>query len=84
MNGSEKVIISQEKQAANYVFVFKQKAENKPRISEIKSQAPTVGAVPIRFKLFLKIEKGRPKVLRDMPLGVLLRALGLRSDEEIF
>jgi len=28
VNGSEKVIISQEKQAANYVFVFKQKAEN--------------------------------------------------------
>jgi DNA-directed RNA polymerase beta subunit len=47
--------------------------------------------VPIQFKLFLKIEKGKPKVLcrvkhmkRDMPLGILLRALGLRSDEEIF
>lgn len=47
--------------------------------------------MPVLFRLLVKIEKGAPKVLchirnvtKDLPLGLVLRALGLVNDQEIF
>jgi len=46
-----------------------------------------IGAFPAVFKLIVKYEKGAPRILcriktisKDLPLGILLRALGLQSD----
>jgi DNA-directed RNA polymerase beta subunit len=60
-------------------------------VTEIRSLPKGIGALPAVFKLLVKYEKGAPKILvrmknvtKDLPLGVLLRALGLQTDLQIF
>lgn len=88
IRGSEKVIIAQEKIANNYINVFRSKSESEPWVAEIRSVSPIIGALPLLFKLGIKIEKGSPRVLcrirsisKDLPLGLVLRALGLNNDQ---
>jgi DNA-directed RNA polymerase II subunit RPB2 len=88
IRGSEKVVVAQERHASNYTFVFRTKAESEPWLAEIRSLPPVIGAFPILFRLFIKIEKGAPRVLcrirnisKDLPLGLILRGLGLSNDQ---
>jgi DNA-directed RNA polymerase beta subunit len=50
-----------------------------------------IGALPAVFKLVIKYEKGAPRIVcriktvtKDIPLGVLMRALGLQNDMQMF
>ena len=49
-----------------------------------------IATLPAIFKLLVKVEKGKPKIMcrvksvtRDLPLATLMRALGISSDYEI-
>ncbi len=84
MKGSEKVIVGQERMAYNQVFVFALKLEREPWIAEVRSVAAVIGALPQILKLCIKLEKGQPRILckiknvnKDVPLGLLMRALGI-------
>ena len=94
VNGSEKVIVSQERIGENKVFVFKNsKSQNKySHIADIKSIAhddfynPKTNQVKLTSKLgaggkTLKVSV--PNVRHDIPLFIFFRLLGLNSDKEI-
>jgi len=74
--------------AFNFVYTFKNsKDPNYPWVTEIRSVPKGIAALPAVFKLVVKYDKGQPKILcrvktvtRDLPLGLLLRALGIQSD----
>lgn len=91
VKGTEKVVVAQEKQASNYTFVFKTKDQREPWLAEIRSLPLSAAAFPILFRVYVKIEKSCPRILchirnvsKDLPLGLVLRALGLNNDQEIF
>lgn len=57
-------------------------------MAEIRSVPPIIASLPVLFRLIIKIEKGCPRVLcqiktisKNLPLGIVLRALGLTSDQ---
>lgn len=84
-------MVAQEKQACNYTFVFKTKVEHEPWLAEVRSLPTSIATYPILFRVYVKIEKGSPRILchirnisKDLPLGLVLRALGLSNDQEIF
>ncbi|KAK4133940.1 RNA polymerase-like protein [Trichocladium antarcticum] len=97
INGSEKVLIAQERSAANIVQVFK-----KPAGGSVSYQAEIRSALEkgsrlissLMMKLHTKAspEKGRlantvsvtlPYVREDVSLAIVFRALGIVSDEDI-
>ncbi|KAK0701206.1 hypothetical protein B0T21DRAFT_379147 [Apiosordaria backusii] len=97
INGSEKVLIAQERSAANIVQVFK-----KPPGGSVSYQAEIRSALEkgsrlissLQMKLHTKAsnEKGRlantvsvtlPYVREDVSLAIVFRALGIVSDEDI-
>ncbi len=87
MKGSEKVVVGQERMAFNQVFVFKQKLDREPWLAEIRSVGSSIGSLPQIFRMNIKIERSQPRILckiknirREIPLGILLRALGITSD----
>ncbi len=91
MRGSEKVVVGQERMAYNFVYTFKNKVENEPWVTEIRSLPKGIAALPAVFKLMVKYEKGHPRLVckiktltKDVPFGVLMRALGLQNDLQIF
>ena len=91
VRGSEKVVVGQERMAYNFVYTFKTKIETEPWITEIRSIPKGMGALPAVFKLALKYERGHPRIIckiknvtKDLPLGIVLRALGLQNDIQIF
>lgn len=76
--------------AFNFVYTFKNKEKNYPWVTEIRSVPKGISALPSIFKLVVKYDKGKPKILcriktvtKDIPLGIVLRALGITSDYEI-
>jgi len=94
VNGSEKVIVSQERIGENKVFVFKNsKSQNKySHIADIKSIAhddfynPKTNQVKLTSKLgpggkTLKVSV--PNIRHDIPLFIFFRLLGLNSDKQI-
>jgi DNA-directed RNA polymerase II subunit RPB2 len=94
INGSEKVLVSQEKVAENKVYVFKnnKNASKYSHVVEIKSVSTNkfTPAKSINIKLSSKstmfgktIKVTIPHVRQDIPLFVLFRALGIESDKEI-
>lgn len=91
VRGSEKVVVGQERMAYNFVYTFKTKVETEPWVTEIRSIPKGIGALPAVFKLVMKYEKGHPRiccriktVTKDIPLGIVLRSLGLQTDIQIF
>lgn len=59
-------------------------------MTEIRSVKKGIATLPAIFKLLVKVEKGKPKIMcrvksvtRDLPLATLMRALGISSDYEI-
>lgn len=95
INGSEKVIVSQERRAENRIFVCKNnKAQSKySLVSEINSMVSSKVVIPKTVQVKLQAKsiqaKGKPikvsisHVRQDLPLFVLFRALGITSDKAI-
>lgn len=97
INGSEKVLIAQERSAANIVQVFK-KAQPSPDsyVAEIRSALEKGSRLisSLQLKLKAKGEAARggygqtihatlPYIKADIPIGIVFRALGIVSDEDI-
>jgi len=86
--GCEKVIIGQERLANNFIYLFKTNQASELWRAEIKSSvSETSGQVSV-FKLFLKKDKEKTYLLfkvrgidRDLPFGLLMKAMGLNSDQ---
>ncbi|KAF4976438.1 hypothetical protein FZEAL_6876 [Fusarium zealandicum] len=97
INGSEKVLIAQERSAANIVQVFK-KAQPSPYnyTAEIRSALEKGSRLisSLMLKLYGKGDSARggfgqtihttlPFVKADLPVAIVFRALGVVSDEDI-
>ena len=97
INGSEKVLIAQERSAANIVQVFKKPLPSPtPYIAEIRSALEKGSRLisSMSIKLFAKGDGNRggfgqtikstlPYIKSDVPIAVVFRALGVVSDEDI-
>ena len=97
INGSEKVLIAQERSAANIVQVFKKRLSPTPYVAEIRSAVDKgtrlVASMQVKLHESKKdtprgaigntIQCSLPSVKADIPLVVLFRALGVVSDEDI-
>ena len=92
INGSEKVVISQERQAENKIYCFKSTKNKCSHIVEIKSVShlKLLPAKPLSVKITTRSNtQGRLIYVsslhfrQDIPVAVLFRALGLSSDKEI-
>ena len=93
INGSEKTCIGQEKPADNIIFCYKQKAGHKWLwTSEIRSVPDWKCISPKQIYMMISsklISCGNeilvqiPRLKRQIPLFILFRALGLKSDKEI-
>ncbi|PRT53034.1 DNA-directed RNA polymerase II subunit RPB2 [Wickerhamiella sorbophila] len=89
INGSEKVLIAQERSAANIVQVFKKPA-NSPvsHVAEIRSAIEKGSRLisTLQIKLFSKdktIKAALPYVKSDIPIVLVFRALGVVPDGDI-
>ena len=97
INGSEKVLIAQERSAANIVQVFKKKTGNTPVVAEIRSAVEKGSRLisSMQVKLVTGSEASKngafgstikaslPYVKQDIPIAIVFRALGIVSDEDI-
>ena len=94
INGSEKVIVSQERVAENKVYVFKNSKQQSKfaLISEIKSIPDKKILTPknIQVKISNKsgingrtIKVSLPHIKQDIPLFIIFRALGIITDKHI-
>ncbi|KAL8665644.1 MAG: hypothetical protein Q9202_002148 [Teloschistes flavicans] len=96
INGSEKVLIAQERSAANIVQVFKKTASNTPYVAEIRSAlekgsrlissmsvALIAGGESKKGGIDQKIHAELPYILPRIPIVIVFRALGIVSDEDI-
>ena len=90
INGSEKVIIANERMASNIVLVFHKKPPSKHSwVAEIRSQADNSNKPPLQFKVALSsksnssscIEATISKIRDPIPVAILMRALGCGSDK---
>jgi len=96
INGSEKVLIAQEKMAPNHVYVFKKKQPSKYSfVCEIRSQPEfsARAASTCMVRLLNKASTGRglggtlrvtiPYIRQDIPIIIVFRALGFVADRDI-
>ncbi len=97
INGSEKVLIAQERSAANIVQVFKKAPPSPtPYVAEIRSAVERGSRLisSMQLKLFAKGESAKgsvgptvrctlPYVKAEIPIVIVFRALGVVSDEDI-
>lgn len=97
INGSEKVLIAQERSAANIVQVFKKAPPNAtPFVAEIRSAVEKGSRLisSMQIKLFAKGEGSKggfgqtikstlPYIKTEIPIAIVFRALGVVSDEDI-
>eukprot|EP00042_Codosiga_hollandica_P059449 m.916301 g.916301 ORF g.916301 m.916301 type:complete len:1179 (+) comp60162_c0_seq1:57-3593(+) len=93
VNGTEKVIIAQERMANNNVYVFERKDSKYAFIAEIRSvtENSTRPASTMMAKL-LKVSTGKsrmvirvsiPYIKDEIPVIILFRALGILTDKQI-
>ena len=96
INGSEKVLIAQERSAANIVQVFKKAQSNTPYVAEIRSAVEKGSRLisSMQMKLYEKGEGSKggfgqtikctlPYIKTEIPIAIVFRALGVVSDEDI-
>ena len=96
INGSEKVLIAQERSAANIVQVFRKKGSPTPVVAEIRSAVEKGSRLisSMQLKLFSKgdsqkgglggtIKATLPYIKSDIPIAIVFRALGVVSDMQI-
>eukprot|EP01133_Synstelium_polycarpum_P003771 gene3771-4348_t len=93
INGSEKVLIAQEKMSHNHVYVFKKTPPSKySYVAEIRSCQET-GSRPtstMYVKMLQRSSKGHqgmkatiPYIKQDVPIVIIFRALGFVADKDI-
>lgn len=93
INGSEKVLIAQERQAENMIFCFTDKRSAKfSHITEVRSVSPIRAMSPRTLTVKITAKDGLmgrliyvscTKFRTPIPIFVLFRALGIESDREI-
>ncbi|PWA70974.1 DNA-directed RNA polymerase family protein [Artemisia annua] len=95
INGSEKVVIAQERMSSNHVFVFQKRQPSKyAYVAEVRSMAESQNRPPsTMFVRMLARAKGGssgqyihatlPNVRTEIPVVIVFRALGFVSDKEI-
>ena len=96
INGSEKVLIAQERSAANIVQVFKKSDGKTPYVAEIRSAVEKGSRLisSMQVKLHSKGEGSKggfgqtikstlPYIKSEIPIAIVFRALGVVSDEDI-
>jgi DNA-directed RNA polymerase II subunit RPB2 len=96
INGSEKVLIAQEKMSPNHVYVFKKKQPSKySYVGEIRSlpESGARAASTCMVRLLHRAAGGRgsgatmrvtiPYIRQDIPVIVVFRALGFVADRDI-
>ncbi|KAJ2581147.1 DNA-dependent RNA polymerase II, partial [Coemansia sp. RSA 1836] len=94
INGSEKVLIAQERIATNTVLVFKKNLPYPHYTAEIRSQAERVSKQPSSLTLKMSnkgVDKGSgqtiqtkiPYIRADIPAVVVFRALGMVTAKDI-
>ena len=88
INGSEKVVLGQERPASNKIFCFPP-AAGKPLTAEMKSTPDYKRISPKQVNMYLNrtgvptIQVSIPRIHKNIPLCVLFRALGILSDGDI-
>lgn len=89
VNGTEKVLVAQERMATNVVYIFKRHSFY---VAEIRSAPEKGGRIPsqVTLKMVKKPDSNEfllrvqvPMILQDVPLVVLFRALGFNADRDI-
>ncbi|KAH0131521.1 putative DNA-directed RNA polymerase II subunit RPB2, partial [Aureobasidium melanogenum] len=97
INGSEKVLIAQERSAANIVQVFRKKGSPTPIVAEIRSaiEKGTRLLSSMQLKWYQKGDQSKtgsvggvikatlPYIKADIPIAIVFRALGIVSDMQI-
>ena len=96
VNGTEKVIIAQERMAANNVYVFERKEAKYLFVAEIRSVIENSSRPPstMLVKMLRGSGKGRssmgqvmrvtiPYIKQEIPIMILFRALGFVTDRDI-
>ena len=96
INGSEKVLIAQERSAANIVQVFKKRMSPTPFVAEIRSAVEKGSRLisSMQVKLYGRGEGAKggfgqtikatlPYIKSEVPIAIVFRALGVISDEQI-
>ena len=93
INGSEKVLIGQERMSSNHVYVFNKKQPARYiHICEIRSVLESGNKTPSTLQVKMQPESGKggkcirttlPYIKQDIPIVVVFRALGLISDREM-
>ncbi|KAF2758664.1 beta and beta-prime subunits of DNA dependent RNA-polymerase [Pseudovirgaria hyperparasitica] len=96
INGSEKVLIAQERSAANIVQVFSKKGSSTPWVAEIRSAVEKgsrlISTMSVKWSensTLANKEHGPylyatlPYIRSDVPIAIVFRALGFVSDQDI-
>ena len=95
INGSEKVLIAQERMAANHVYVFGKAAPSPVTyLAEIRSavERGSKGISTLQIKLFSRnpekssgnsIRASMPYIRNDIPIVIVFRALGVVPDRDV-
>lgn len=95
INGSEKVLLAQERMSANHVFVFVKNGPTKySHIAEVRSVADVSNrpASQLQVKLCGSSKGGvsgqtivctLPNINQDIPIVIVFRALGFQNDKEV-
>lgn len=99
INGSEKVMLAQERMAGNNVYVFKRGAKEKhSHYAEVRSVAEKSNRMPTSVEVLYNTRGGSvsrggviqpviecrlPNVKADIPIVIVFRALGCTNDKEV-
>ncbi len=89
INGSEKVIVAHERMANNLIYVYPRKPSEKfSFVAEIRSTAELSQKSSSQLYIGVMTHNGRvevtmPYIKHPIPLFVVMRALGMKSDGEI-
>ncbi|KAJ0247166.1 DNA-directed RNA polymerase II subunit 2 [Hirschfeldia incana] len=93
INGSEKVLIAQEKMSTNHVYVFKKRQPNKySYVAEVRSMAENQNKPPSTMFVRMLSKGGSsgqyirctlPYIKKEIPIIIVFRALGFVADKDI-
>ncbi|KAH9624453.1 hypothetical protein KSS87_008143 [Heliosperma pusillum] len=97
INGSEKVLIAQEKMSTNHVYVFQKRQPNKyAYVAEVRSMAETQNRPPSSMFVRMLSRTGAkggssgqyiratlPYIKSEIPIIIVFRALGFVADKDI-